>query len=159
LPPASGFSDEQLKTSIENHERRGETTSLRYKELVEEKARRFGKELRVDISIAHLTEAAKNHHFTTYGALAEANGVPWSRARRRMDGANGHLDNLLSVCHARGLPLLTALCVNKEGLQTGELSDIALAGFIKAAQRLGYTITDHAKFLKECQDLSCCRFG
>lgn len=84
LPPALGLSDEQLKTSIENHERRDETTSARYRELVEEKARRFGNELRVEISIAHLTEAAKHRRFTTYGALAEANGVPYRFCCRKL---------------------------------------------------------------------------
>jgi hypothetical protein len=152
------LTDQEIKTSIENHERVSETTSPRYCELVEEHAQRLGKGLREAVSLAHLKQAAKQKHFTTYGALAEENGVPWAQARRRMDGAHGHLDDLLSVCHARGLPLLTALCVNKEGLADGSLSEVALSGFIKGAQRLGYKVTDESAFLRQCQD-QCFAWG
>jgi hypothetical protein len=154
----SNLSDDAVTTLIANHERKRETTSVRYRELVEERARRFGKGLRADVSLAHLKQAAIEQRYTTYGALAEANGLPWSQARRRMDGAHGHLDNLLSICHAHGLPLLTALCVNKEGLSDGNLSEIALSGFVKGAQRLGYLITDQQAFLRKCQQ-ECFAWG
>ena len=89
--------------------------------------------------------------YTTYGALATASGVPWGKARHAMNGANGHLDNLIDICHARGMPLLTAICVNQKSVQTGELTKESLAGFIKAAQRLGYAISDQQAFLNTCQ--------
>ncbi len=57
-----------------------------------------------------------------------------------MNGEGGHLDRLLDMCHARGLPLLTAICVNQEGLRTGHLSREALAGFIKGIRRRGYQV-------------------
>jgi hypothetical protein len=41
--------------------------------------------------------------------------------------------------------------VNQQGAETGELSDEALSGFINAAKRLGYKITDPNAFLKQCQ--------
>ena len=50
-----------------------------------------------------------------------------------MDGKGGHLDCILDVCHARGMPLFTALCVNKEGVETGELSKEALIGLVEVA--------------------------
>lgn len=156
--PASDLSDADLKTLIQNHERAGQTQVARYRDLVEEHARRFGHGLRVDVSLACLVEAARAGRFTTYGDLAEANNVPWSQARRRMSGAHGHLDNLLSVCHARKLPLLTALCVNKEATSDGEMVDEALHGFVKGAQRLGYKVTDERAFLRECQRL-CFAWG
>lgn len=143
---ASELTDTDLKTLIQNHERAAQTQVARYRELVEEHARRFGHGLRVDVSLACLMEASRTHRFTTYGDLAEANRVPWSQARRLMSGARGHLDNLLSVCHARGLPLLTALCVNKEATSDGQMVDEALRGFVKGAQRLGYKVTDERAF-------------
>lgn len=152
------LTDDEIKTLIANHERARATTVPRYRELVEEHARRFGKGLRVEVSLAHLKQAAKERRFTTYGALADANGVSWSQARRRMDGAHGHLDDLLSVCHGHGLPLLTALCVNKEGLTDGSLTEGALSGFIKGAQRLGYNVTDERAFLRKCQE-QCFAWG
>jgi hypothetical protein len=145
------LTDQELRNQIDNHERRGATLTPLYRELVEERARRFGKGLKAEASLEHLMEAAKAQRFTTYGALAEASGVPWQKARRRMDGPVGHLNHLLTICHARGLPLLTALCVNQEGVNDGSLSQIALTGFIKDAQRLGYAIADVKKFLRECQ--------
>jgi hypothetical protein len=148
---ASELTDNEIRTLIANHERTKATTVPRYRELIDEHARRFGKGLRVEVSLVYLKEAAKRGEFTTYGSLAEANGVHWSKVRRRMDGAHGHLGDVLSVCHAHGLPLLTALCVNKEAIKDGTLSDEALSGFIKAAKRLGYTMTDDRAFLKHCQ--------
>jgi len=68
-----------------------------------------------------------------------------------MNGASGHLDVLLDVCHARRLPLLTAICVNQQGLRTGELEPHSLDGFAKGARRLGYPVTDPHAFLKERQ--------
>jgi hypothetical protein len=65
--------------------------------------------------------------------------------------ANGHLDNLIDICRARGVPLLTAICVNQRSVETGELTKESLARFIKAAQRLGYTVSDEQAFLQKCQ--------
>ena len=104
----------EIANWIANHERLRKTDAPLYRALVEERARRFGDLLKPDVSIRRLTDAAKEGRFTTYGALAEANGVPWSKARHPMNGNGGHLDQLLDICHARGLPLLTAICVNKE---------------------------------------------
>lgn len=47
-----------------------------------------------------------------------------------MNGPHGHLDRLLELSYARGLPLLTAICVNQDRLEEGELGDEALAGFV-----------------------------
>ena len=71
----------------------------------------------------------------------------------RGHGANGHLDNLIDICRARGVPLLTAICVNQRSVETSELTKESLARFIKAkaAQRLEYTVSDEQAFLQKCQ--------
>ncbi|MSP21182.1 MAG: hypothetical protein EXQ93_06665 [Alphaproteobacteria bacterium] len=138
-PPVSGLSVTELRNSAKNHERGKATQTPRYRDLVEELARRQGKKL-------------------TCGDLASASGVAWTQARRLMDGAHGHLDNFLSVCNSLAIPLLTALCVNKEELSRGELSEGALSGFVKGAQRLGYSVADGRGFLKECQ-AACFAWG
>jgi hypothetical protein len=66
-----------------------------------------------------------------------------------MNGANGHLDRLLDICHARGLPLLTAICVNQEGVSTGELEPEALKGFATGARRLRFVFHDDLAFHHE----------
>jgi hypothetical protein len=146
--------DDQIETLIRNHERKGVTGTELYKALLEERARRNSVGLKIDESLAHLIEAAKVGRFTTYGDLAAASNVPWQRARHAMNGQGGHLDNLLDVCHARGMPLLTALCVNQQSVATGELSADSMKGFINGAKRLGYKVTDEAAFLRECQQAS-----
>jgi hypothetical protein len=150
--------DDELETWIKNHEQKGATNVELYKHLLEERARRQSKLLNIDKSLEHLTEAARARKFTTYGDLANASGVPWGKARHAMNGANGHLDNLIDICHARGMPLLTAICVNQQSVQTGELTKESLAGFIKAAQRLGYAVSDQQAFLHKCQQ-ECFEWG
>jgi hypothetical protein len=144
-------SDSEIRSWIQNHEQRGATGTELYRELVEEEGRRRGKGLKPDLSINALIGSARARRFISYGALADASGVTWNQARHRMNGAGGHLDQLLSICHARKLPLLPALCVNQEGLRTGTLSEVALAGFAKGAERLGYAVTDREAFLRKCQ--------
>lgn len=151
-------SDQEIRDWIANHERLEKTGAPLYRDLVEERARRFGKGLEPDVSIKYLALAAKEGRYITYGELAEANCVPWSKARHAMNGAGGHLDQLLDVCHARGLPLLPAICVNKEGVRTGKLGPDALNGFAKGTRRLGYIFNDAQAFLRECQD-TCFAWG
>jgi hypothetical protein len=146
--------DDEIETWIRNHERRAATDKPLYKALLEERARRQSSGLKLEISLQHLIQAAKEDRFTTYGDLAKASGVPWNVARHAMNGPHGHLDRLLDLCYARGMPLLTALCVNEEGRNTGQLGKDALKGFIAGAQRLGYKITDQDAFLRDCQDRS-----
>ncbi len=126
--------------------------------LLEERARRSSTVLDVERSLAQLVKAARDGRFTTYGALAEANGIEWKRARPLMIGKNGHLDRLIDVCHARGLPYLTAICVNKENVDTGGLSDKALEGFIACIRRLRVPVLDERKYLEDCQ-VACFEWG
>jgi len=158
MPDFSRRSDSEIDIWIENHEKKGETDTELYRSLLEERARRQSRLLNIDKSLTHLIEIARARRFTTYGDLVKVNGIPWSQARHAMNGAHGHLDRLLEVCHARQLPLLTALCVNEGGRGTGDLSEEALEGFVKGAQRLGYQVVDGLRFLRECQE-SCFVWG
>jgi hypothetical protein len=150
----SAKSDIEIENWISNYERKARTSDEFYRALLEERAKRQSKVLKIEGSLAVLIETAKRGpgNFTTYGALAEVSGIPWSTARHSMNGPKGHLDNLLDVCHARKLPLLTALCVNKQGVSDGILEPTALKGFTNGARRLGYHITDEIAFLRKCQD-------
>jgi hypothetical protein len=147
-------SDSEIESWISNHEKRNAINSDLYRALLEERAKRNSKGLKIEKSLTLLMEFARHGKFTTYGDLAKASGVSWNVARHAMNGAGGHLDSLLDVCHARQLPLLTALCVNQQSVHSGELSDDSLRGFIKGAQRLGYVVTDEQAFLRQCQEAS-----
>jgi hypothetical protein len=143
--------DDDIATWIENYEKKSATAQPFYKALLEERARRQTSGLKLEVSLRHLIETAKAGRFTTYGDLAKASDVPWSVARHAMNGAHGHLDRLHDLCHARGMPLLTALCVNQQGVTTGTLSADSLKGFVSSAKRLGHKVTDAHAFLRDCQ--------
>jgi hypothetical protein len=154
----AGLTEKQIETWIGNHEKKGATDTEFFRLLLEERARRQSSGLKTEVSLRHLMEMARAEKFTTYGDLARANCVAWNIARYAMNGPRGHLDRILDVCHARGLPLLTSLCVNKGGIEEGELSEDALKGFSMGARRLGYVVVDEQAFLRRCQD-ECFQWG
>lgn len=152
--------DPEIETWIRNHETKGGTTAPLYLQLLEERVRRaqVKQKLNFDRSLDHLKEAAIAQVCTTYGALAAASGIDWSQARHQMNGSNGHLDRLLDICHARRLPLLTAICVNQGSVLDCELGEDALAGFVAAAKRLGLTVGNARAFHHESRD-RCWEWG
>jgi hypothetical protein len=153
--------DEQINQMIANHERAPGGRDLpKYPILLEERARRaqLTQKLNLEKSMEQLKAAARGGMCITYGDLAKASGVEWSQARHQMNGANGHLDRLLDLCHARGLPLLTAICVNQAGVSAGELGEDALAGFATGARRLGLVVADPRMFHHQCRN-ECWSWG
>jgi hypothetical protein len=152
--------DSEIETWIRNHETAGRTSVPLYLELLEERVRcaQLKHKLDFDRSLEHLKQAAIDQTCTSYGALAAASRVEWSQARHQMNGANGHLDRLLDMCHARSLPLLTAICVNQGNIADGELGEEALAGFVAGAQRLGLAVTEPLDFHHRCRD-ECWAWG
>jgi hypothetical protein len=157
----SAKTDDELNQMIANHERTTDGRAHpRYPALLEERARRSGltQKLNLERSLELLKAAARRGACITYGDLAAGSAVEWSQARHQMNGPNGHLDLLLDLCHARGLPLLSAICVNQAGVSTGELGDDALAGFVAGARRLGLLVTDERAFHHQCRD-ACWEWG
>lgn len=153
-------SDREIEVWIGNYEKAGKTSDTLFIELLEERVRRsqIKHKLNFDLSLEHLKRAAVDGRCTSYGDLAKASGVEWSKARHQMNGPNGHLDRLLDICHARGLPLLTAICVNQANVAGGDLGEEALAGFVAAAFRLGVAVGDPVDFHHRCRD-ECWRWG
>ena len=143
--------DAEIDVWISNHERHGKTTADLYRALIEERNRRHGHGLTIEKSLAALIASAKRREFISYGELAEANGVSWTQARHRMNGKHGHLDDILAYCHSNGMPLLTAIVVQKGNLATGDMDSFTLDGFIEGVQRLGVPVTDAGEFLWDCQ--------
>lgn len=152
--------DGEIDTWIQNYEDKGRTDDPFYFDLLEERARRSQKKqlLSLEKSLAALKHAAIEQKCITYGDLAQASGIEWSKARHQMNGKNGHLDRLLEICHARQLPLLTAICVNQSGLKDGELEANALAGFAEGARRIGRFVEEELQFHHSCRD-ECWSWG
>lgn len=156
----SSKTDLQIDQWIKNHEEKGVTSTSLYHGLLEERARRAkaNKLLDSEKSLSLLKQAAIEHRCVSYGELAKANNTEWKIARHLMNGKNGHLDRLLDVCHARSLPLLTAICVNQRGLLTGELDKSALSGFAEGARRIGRKVVDELAFHHASRD-ECWEWG
>lgn len=150
----------EIETWMKTHEINGTTSAPSYHQLLEERVRRsqLKQLLDFDRSLDHLKQAAIDRVCTSYGALAAASGADWSKARHQMNGPNGHLDRLLDICHVRGLPLLTAICVNQRNVTNGELGEESLAGFVGGEQRLGISVSDGLAFHHQCRD-ECWAWG
>jgi 5-methylcytosine-specific restriction protein B len=107
-------------------------------------------EPRLDLETTYqaIRKAALEHRFISYGDLAEANRVPWIKARRAIPQ---QLGQLVTLAHERGWPMPSAIVVNKENVESGTLEGSARDGFIAAARDIGLTIADPAQFVKEQQ--------
>ncbi len=93
--------------------------------------------------------AAREGRFVTYGELAAASGVAWKNAHRPLPQ---QLGRLVEIAHARGWPLLSAIVVNKDQVETGALEGDALEGFLAAAEMVGRQVDDPQAFVRAEQE-------
>ncbi len=157
----SAFNLAQLEQLVVNYNRGGAVHGEDYAALLREREVKSSSSRKLDIysSLALLKSKARAQSFVSYGEIAMASGLRWSNElRARMSGPKGHLDRLLDLCRHERLPMLTALCVNKQNTETGLLEDAVLAGFVAGARRLGLVAGDEAAFLRDCQ-AECFRWG
>ena len=107
---------------------------------------------RLDIrrTLAAIRTAAERRACLSYAAVAEASGLSWREARRRMDP---HLFGLCRWALERGWPLLSAVVVNQALVASGRMEGRTLIGFTAAARRLGVVVgADPAVFLRREQE-------
>jgi len=101
-------------------------------------------------TLAAICAAAERRACLSYAAVAEASGLSWREARRRMD------PQLFGLCRwalERGWPLLSAVVVNKALVASGRMEGRTLIGFTTAARRLGVAVgADLAGFLRREQE-------
>ena len=141
---------ESLRNLIENFYRKKLAHDARCTAAMEELNRLQSGGLEFRKSLEAIRAAAMAKSFITYGQVAAASGLAWSAARRPI---NKHLDELCAWAHAQGFPLVTAIVVESENTQTGQLGPTAMAGFLGAARRLGLLVgQDENAFLKQQQD-------
>ncbi|MER9651829.1 AAA family ATPase [Mesorhizobium sp. M0199] len=104
--------------------------------------------LNINKSYKAILVAARQGRFVTYGEVAAASGMEWRKARRPLPL---QLDQLVFVSHERGWPLISAIVVSKENVETGRLEGESLAGFMAAVAKVGLTVDDPHAFLHEQQ--------
>lgn len=142
------LSDEGLQNLIENYRRKKATHEKIYSDAIAEQGRRKGKGLNFETTVRVVREAALRGEFISYGEVAEASGADWKKVRHAI---GPHLDDLIEYCHLHGLPLLSAIVVNKPNLKTGELDPDSLKGFIAGVRRVEIPVGDERAFLKQSQ--------
>ena len=84
--------------------------------------------LDLEKSYAAILKAAREQRFISYGDLAAASNVPWSRARYLMPN---HLGQLVTAAYEHGWPMPSAIVVNKDDIETGRLEASARDGFLQ----------------------------
>jgi len=149
------YTDEQLRNLIYNHERKGQFDKPAYGEALAELNQRNSNLLDFGKTFEIVVRAAAERRFVSYGEIAEANGADWNRVRYPM---NHHLWLLVKKAHHNGWPMLSAIIVNKQNIETGEMEKSTLAGFIEAAKALNHEPADEQAFLKE-QQQKCFEWG
>jgi hypothetical protein len=138
----------QLSNIIENDRRKGATDSSVYVDALAEQARRKGKDLDFDNSFGVIWRAAAEDRFISYKELAHASGADWNQVHYSI---GGHLWSLVEYAYRKGWPMLSAVVVNKQNVASGKMEQETLKGFIAAARKLGFSITDEEVFLREQQ--------
>ncbi|MER9465389.1 AAA family ATPase [Mesorhizobium sp. M0482] len=104
--------------------------------------------LDINKSYKAILDGARQSRFVTYGEVAAASGVEWKKARRPLPL---QLDQLVYISHERGWPLISAIVVSKENVESGRLEGESLAGFMAAVAKVGLTVDDAQAFLHEQQ--------
>jgi 5-methylcytosine-specific restriction protein B len=104
--------------------------------------------LSLEETYAAIRKAALQRRYLSYGEVAEASHVPWATARRLIPQ---HLGQLVTLAHERGWPLPSAIVVNREDVNTGNLQGPAREGFIAAARDVGFVIDDPETFVRDQQ--------
>jgi hypothetical protein len=110
--------------------------------------RRTG-EYNMDKTIAAIRKHGRVRNFLSYKDVAEASGLNWVRSRR---GVGPHLDALSVHCNDQGWPLLTAIVVQKDKMDTGEMTQESLKGFLEGVRAAGQDVDiEDVAFMKREQ--------
>jgi hypothetical protein len=144
----SRFDNEGIEGAIRRHQEQGATDRPLYHALLAERSRRNSKYLNIEKTIELLIQTARQKTYTTYKQVTEANGIDFSKVRYQ---AGKHLDEIIDLCHSRGWPLLSALCVKQNEVNSGDLSGDSLKGFVAGVRRHNIPVTDAHEVLKSTQ--------
>ena len=144
------LSDVELKTLIANHRRKNATHAPLFLQALRELELRIGKGMDFEKSFAIIREAAQHHRFLSYKELADASGADWKQVHYKI---GGHLWKLVEYAHYNRWPMLSAIVVNKQHVETGLMEPDTLKGLIGAAGALGHDVADKQSFLRAQQQL------
>ena len=75
--------------------------------------------------------------------------MDWNAVRYPM---NTHLGDIVAYAHHKGWPMLSAVVVNQQHVDTGAMEESTLRGFVEAAKWLGHQVNDPEVFLRDQQE-------
>jgi hypothetical protein len=139
----------ELESLVKNHQDHGKTDSDIYIDALRELELRRTKGLDLKKTLELVSEAARARRFVRYQEVAAVNDLEWSRIHYQI---GRHLLALCEYCHRKGLPLLSAIVVNAENVDTGEMKPESQSGFIEAARLIGLVVLDEKKFVSDEQE-------
>ena len=137
----------ELQTTIDNCVRLRRTSEAIYVSARQILSKRESGDLDIEktITVSHGTVGS----FLCYKDIADANGLTWAKSRRRV---GPHLDTLRVYSEGKGWPLLSVIVVHKDKLETGDMTEDNLKGFLDAARAAGRTVDiDELSFVKREQ--------
>ena len=123
-----------LRQLVENFRARGATAHPKYLDALRELDGLESRGLDVERSKAAVLDAARRGAFTGMKTLAAASGVDFLEARYAL---GGHLHALNCWAVGHGFPMIGAVVVNEDGLESGTMAPKTLKGFLTAAEDLG----------------------
>ena len=138
----------ELKTILENHEKKGKTDVASYHATAAELSKRNSGGLSLDKTIGIIREAAEAGTYLSYKQVAEGNGALWSKVGHSM---SKHLLDVSVHAHRLGWPMLSAIVVNKQNAGSGTMLPATLKGFCACAATLGFEVGDPPVFLQAQQ--------
>ena len=109
---------DELKTIIANHETLGRLKAPRFLAAGVELATRSAGNLSITKTVAIIAKAAKDHVFLAYKDVADQSDAIWAKVHYAMPK---HLLDVSRHANRMGLPMLSAIVVNKQHVASGEM--------------------------------------
>jgi hypothetical protein len=100
-------------------------------------ATRLTGEYNMEKTIAVICKQGRLRSFLSYKDIADASGLNWVKSRR---GVGPHLEAVSAYSASKGWPLLTSIIVNKDKVDTGEMTVDNLKGFLEAVREAGVEV-------------------
>lgn len=112
-------------------------------------ATRLTGEYNMEKTIAAICKQGRLRSFLSYKDIADASGLNWVKSRR---GVGPHLDTLNFYAAGKGWPLLSSIVVNKDKVETGDMTADNLKGFLEGVREAGIDVDiEDVAFLKREQ--------
>ncbi|MER8691914.1 hypothetical protein NKI77_18130 [Mesorhizobium opportunistum] len=142
------YSLEQLENLVVNYRREGRESDPIFPDILAARERLKSPALDFQTTLAVIRRAAAAGRFLPYKQIADESGADWSKVHWQM---GGHLTRLCEYAHRRGWPLISAIVVNGENVESGSLRPESLAGFVSVARELGLSVLEPDEFLRDEQ--------